>query len=103
MAASWSSAWEHSSPALSRPSAPEIEFLDINLESFAPCYSQSLLLADFKGNHVLFWFLESAQKNLRRRKRGRVLIRKERNSESTQKKKTTRLHCWQKGTGRNVG
>jgi hypothetical protein len=26
------------------------------LESFAPCYSQSLLLADFKENHTLLWF-----------------------------------------------
>jgi hypothetical protein len=34
----------------------EMEFLDINfirLESFAPCYSQSLLLADFKESVVL--------------------------------------------------
>ncbi len=26
------------------------------LESFAPCYSQSLLLADFTDNHTLLWF-----------------------------------------------
>jgi hypothetical protein len=26
------------------------------LESFAPCYSQSLLLADFKENHTLLLF-----------------------------------------------
>jgi hypothetical protein len=26
------------------------------LESFAPCYSQSLLLADFKETHTLLWF-----------------------------------------------
>jgi hypothetical protein len=26
------------------------------LESFAPCYSQSLLLADFKENQALLWF-----------------------------------------------
>jgi hypothetical protein len=25
-------------------------------ESFAPCYSQSLLLADFEENHTLLWF-----------------------------------------------
>jgi hypothetical protein len=25
-------------------------------ESFAPCYSQSLLLADFKENHTIHWF-----------------------------------------------
>jgi hypothetical protein len=34
-----------------------MEFLDINLtkklESFAPCYSQSLLLADFIENQAL--------------------------------------------------
>jgi hypothetical protein len=29
-----------------------------SLESFAPCYSQSLLLADFKENHSLLWFLK---------------------------------------------
>jgi hypothetical protein len=37
----------------------EIEFLDQfdkKLESFATCYSQSLLLADFKENHTLLWF-----------------------------------------------
>jgi hypothetical protein len=28
---------------------PEMEFL----ESFSPCFSQSLLLADFKGNYTL--------------------------------------------------
>jgi hypothetical protein len=37
-----------------------MEFLDINnnkrVESFAPCNSQSLLLADFKENHSLLWF-----------------------------------------------
>ncbi len=36
---------------------PEMVFLDINstnwLESFAPCYSPSLLLADFQENHSL--------------------------------------------------
>jgi hypothetical protein len=26
------------------------------LESFAPCYSQSLLLSDFKENHTILWF-----------------------------------------------
>ncbi len=25
------------------------------LESFSPCYSQSILLADFKENHTLLW------------------------------------------------
>ncbi len=40
----------------------EMEFLDISLtkdlESFAPCYSQSLLRvqAEFTENHKLFWF-----------------------------------------------
>ncbi len=34
-----------------------------SLESFAPCYSQSLLLADFKENPTLLWFLKSLQKN----------------------------------------
>jgi hypothetical protein len=40
-------------------SGKEMEFLDINLkriESLAPCFSQSLLLAEFKGNHTLLWF-----------------------------------------------
>ncbi len=32
------------------------------LESFAPCYSQSFLLADFKGNHTLLRFSKSLQK-----------------------------------------
>jgi hypothetical protein len=31
----------------------EMEFLDKRLESFTLCYSQSLLLADFKENHTL--------------------------------------------------
>jgi hypothetical protein len=31
----------------------EMEFLD--MESFAPCYSQFLLLADFIENHTLLW------------------------------------------------
>jgi hypothetical protein len=26
------------------------------LEFFAPCYSQTLLQADFKENHTLLWF-----------------------------------------------
>ncbi len=26
------------------------------LKSLAPCYSQSLILADFKENHTLLWF-----------------------------------------------
>ncbi len=30
--------------------------LNKRLESFAPCYSQSLLLADFKENHTLLWY-----------------------------------------------
>ncbi len=33
--------------------------LNKRLESFAPCYSQSLLLADFKENHTLLWFYKS--------------------------------------------
>ncbi len=36
------------------------------LESFAPCYSQFLLLADFKENHTLLWiskFLQKIQRN----------------------------------------
>jgi hypothetical protein len=32
------------------------------LESFAPCYSQFLLLADFKENHILLWLKKSLQK-----------------------------------------
>ncbi len=32
------------------------------LESFAPCSSQSLLLADFIENHTPIWFLKSIQK-----------------------------------------
>jgi hypothetical protein len=45
----------------------EMEFLDIKfdkrLESFAPCYSQSILLAaDFKENDTLVWFYKSLQK-----------------------------------------
>jgi hypothetical protein len=39
-----------------------MEFLDIKLtkklESFAPCYSQSPLLADFNENHILLCFQE---------------------------------------------
>ncbi len=35
-----------------------MEFLDIHLtiESFAPCYSQSLLPADLTENHTHLWF-----------------------------------------------
>jgi hypothetical protein len=36
------------------------------LESFAPCYSQSLLLADFKKNHTLLWCWKSLQKKIRK-------------------------------------
>ncbi len=32
------------------------------LESFAPCYSQFLLQADFKENHTLLWFKKSYKK-----------------------------------------
>ncbi len=46
---------------------PEIEFLDIKynkrLEFFAPCYSQSSLLADFKENHTLLWFTKPFKKS----------------------------------------
>ncbi len=49
-----------------------MEFLDINLkkrlESFVPCYSQSLLLVDFKENHTLLWFYKSLQKNPQNKK-----------------------------------
>ena len=34
------------------------------LESFAPCYSQSLLLADFKENHT-FSGIKNPHKNIR--------------------------------------
>jgi hypothetical protein len=41
----------------------EMEFLDIRLtkevQSFAPCLSQSLLLVDFQENHTLLLFLKS--------------------------------------------
>jgi hypothetical protein len=44
----------------------EMEFLDIKfdkrLEFFAPCYSQSILLADLKENDTLVWFYKSLQK-----------------------------------------
>jgi hypothetical protein len=44
----------------------EMEFFDISskkrLESFAPCYSLSLLLPDFKEKHTLLWFWKSLQK-----------------------------------------
>jgi hypothetical protein len=32
-------------------------------ESFAPCYSKSLLMADFRENYSLLWFEKSLQKN----------------------------------------
>ena len=35
---------------------------DKRLESFASCYSQSLLLTDFRENHTLLWFSETIQK-----------------------------------------
>jgi hypothetical protein len=35
--------------------------LEKKLESFAPCYSQSFLLAAFTENHALLWFLKSIQ------------------------------------------
>jgi hypothetical protein len=34
----------------------EMEFLDMKFDKFAPCYSQSILLAEFKENHTLLWF-----------------------------------------------
>ncbi len=37
-------------------------YLDKILESFAPCHSQSLLLADFKDNQTLLWFQKYIQK-----------------------------------------
>jgi hypothetical protein len=46
----------------------KVEFLDINLtkDSFATCYSQSLLLADFKENHtVLFSGFKNPYKKIR--------------------------------------
>ncbi len=36
---------------------------DKRLESFALCYSQSLLLADLKENHTILWFLKYIQEN----------------------------------------
>jgi hypothetical protein len=39
-----------------------------SLESFAPCYSRSLLLADFKENPTLLWFLKSLRKNPQNKK-----------------------------------
>ncbi len=33
------------------------------LESFAPCYSKSLLLADFTENHTLLWFKNPYKKS----------------------------------------
>ncbi len=48
----------------------EMEFSDIILtkESFAPDYSQSLLLADFNERHTQLWFLKSFQTNPRNKK-----------------------------------
>jgi hypothetical protein len=37
------------------------------LESFALCYSQSFLLADFKENQTLLWFTQYLQKNSRKK------------------------------------
>ncbi len=46
----------------------KMQFLDINLTKysslFAPCYSQSFLLADFKEKHTFLWFSKSLQKIL---------------------------------------
>jgi hypothetical protein len=33
---------------------------------FAPCYSQSLALVDFKENHTLLWFKNPYKKNLQK-------------------------------------
>jgi len=52
---------------IQKENTPEMEFLDINLtrlESFAPCYSQSLLLADFKKPNS-FLVLKILTKNMR--------------------------------------
>jgi hypothetical protein len=38
------------------------------LESFGACYSQPLLLGDFKANHTLLWFSKSLQKMYETRK-----------------------------------
>jgi hypothetical protein len=48
----------------------EIEFLDIKLtkDYFDPCYSQSLLLEDFRENHTLLWFKKSSKKICETRK-----------------------------------
>jgi hypothetical protein len=44
-----------------------MEFLDVNLKEDSSlllhCNSQSLLLADFKENHTLLWFLKSFKKS----------------------------------------
>ncbi len=51
---------------------PEMEFLYIKgLESFAPCYSQSLLEADFKKS-ILFSGLKNSYKTIPRNKKTRV-------------------------------
>jgi hypothetical protein len=36
------------------------------LESFAPYYSQSLLLADLEENNIFLWFLKSLQSEIRK-------------------------------------
>jgi hypothetical protein len=43
-----------------------MEFLDISqrLESFAPCYSQSLLVANFEENQTLPWFKNNPDKEI---------------------------------------
>ncbi len=41
---------------------------DKRLESFAPCHSQSLLLADFTETHTLFRFKIPYKKNPRNKK-----------------------------------
>jgi hypothetical protein len=53
-------------------SFPERKFLNINfnkrLETFAPCYSQYFLLADFKENHNSSLVSKFISKNLRNKK-----------------------------------
>jgi hypothetical protein len=64
-------------------SSPYILFTDLDgilghqinkrLESFAPCYSQSLLLADCKENHTLLWFTKLHKKSAKKENSSRLM------------------------------
>jgi hypothetical protein len=48
--------------------------LNKRLESFATCYSQSILLADFKENHTLLWLKKIPYKKFAKQKKSSLFM-----------------------------